>query len=81
MGAPFVQAASYYITHWLPQQSSGPPMAWSDLIGQARVVDMLRRTLSRKRVPHAYLFHGPKGTGTVAAGLELARALQCTEQT
>ena len=56
-------------------------MAWSDLIGQARVVDMLRRTLSRKRVPHAYLFHGPKGTGTVAAGLELARALQCTEQT
>ena len=56
-------------------------MAWSDLIGQERVVSMLRRTLARERVPHAYLFHGPKGTGTVAAALELARALQCTEQT
>ncbi|MFO8233539.1 MAG: DNA polymerase III subunit delta' [Longimonas sp.] len=56
-------------------------MAWSALIGQERVVDMLRRTLLRKRVPHAYLFHGPKGTGPVPAALELARALQCTEQT
>ena len=56
-------------------------MAWSTLIGQQRVVDMLRRTLSRDRVPHAYLFHGPRGVGTVAAALELARTLQCTEQT
>ena len=56
-------------------------MAWSEIIGQERVVEMLRRTLASKRVPHAYLFHGPRGTGTVPVALELSRALQCTEQT
>ncbi len=81
VGVPFVQAASYYIGPLALVTIPGPHMAWSDIIGQERVVDMLRRTLARERVPHAYLFHGPRGTGTVAAALELSRALQCTEQT
>ena len=81
VGVPFVQAASYYMGPLALATIPGPHMAWSDIIGQERVVDMLRRTLARERVPHAYLFHGPRGTGTVAAALELSRALQCTEQT
>ena len=41
----------------------------------------LRRALSAERVAHAYLFHGPDGVGKRAVALEMARALQCTEQT
>ena len=40
----------------------------------------LRRALSAERVAHAYLFHGPDGVGKRAVALEMARALQCTEQ-
>jgi DNA polymerase-3 subunit delta' len=56
-------------------------MAWSSIIDQERVVQTLRRALTRSRVAHAYLFHGPDGVGKRAVALEMARALQCTAQT
>ena len=54
-------------------------MALASIIGQSRVKESLRRTLSAERVAHAYLFHGPEGCGKLAAALALARALQCSE--
>ena len=56
-------------------------MAWDSILDQERVVETLRRTLVQERVAHAYLFHGPDGVGKRAVALEMARALQCTEQT
>ncbi len=56
-------------------------MAWTSILDQERVVETLRRALSQERVAHAYLLHGPDGVGKRAVALELARALQCTEQT
>lgn len=55
-------------------------MSWRRVIDQARVVSALRRALAHERVAHAYLFHGPDGTGKRAVGLALARALECTRQ-
>ena len=55
-------------------------MAWSSILDQRRVVDTLRRALAQERVAHAYLFHGPEGVGKCAVALEVARALECTEQ-
>ncbi|MBN1153742.1 DNA polymerase III subunit delta' [candidate division KSB1 bacterium] len=49
------------------------------MIGQDKVKEILLRTLSRKRIPHALLFHGPKGVGKEAMALELARAFICQE--
>ncbi len=56
-------------------------MAWSSILDQERVVQTLRRALRRERVAHAYLFHGPDGVGKRAVALEVARALECVEQT
>jgi DNA polymerase-3 subunit delta' len=53
---------------------------WDRIIDQDRVTETLRRTLDKERVAHAYLFHGPDGVGKRAVALEMARALQCTEQ-
>jgi DNA polymerase-3 subunit delta' len=53
---------------------------WDRIIDQERVTETLRRALSKERVAHAYLFHGPDGVGKRAVALEMARALQCTEQ-
>ena len=55
-------------------------MAWSSILDQERVVETLQRALAQERVAHAYLFHGPEGVGKRAVALEVARALQCTEQ-
>jgi len=55
-------------------------MAWNSILDQQRVVETLRRALSQERVAHAYLFHGPEGVGKRAVALEMARALECTEQ-
>jgi DNA polymerase-3 subunit delta' len=56
-------------------------MAWSSILDQDRVVETLRRAITQDRVAHAYLFHGPEGVGKRAVALEMARALQCPEQT
>ena len=40
-------------------------------------MDVLRRAVAAERVAHAYLFHGPDGTGKRAAALALGRALLC----
>ena len=52
-------------------------MPWSRIIEQQRATDALGRALASGRISHAFLFHGPAGTGKTAAALALAQALQC----
>jgi DNA polymerase-3 subunit delta' len=47
--------------------------------GQTRVVELLRRAIAQDRVPHAYLFCGPAGSGKMTTALALAAAIQCVE--
>jgi len=54
-------------------------MSLQNIIGQPRVVEVLRRTLTSERVAHAYLFHGPEGVGKAAAALAMVDALQCEQ--
>lgn len=54
-------------------------MSLQNIIGQPRVVEVLRRTLQSQRVAHAYLFHGPEGVGKAAAALAMVDALQCEQ--
>lgn len=52
-------------------------MSFENIIGQQRVISILKRALTGKRLPHALLFHGPEGVGKEAVALELAKALFC----
>lgn len=52
-------------------------MGWNSVIGQARAKSILRRAIEERRIPHAYLFWGPAGTGKDALAIELARTLLC----
>ncbi len=52
-------------------------MALRDIIGQDRAVGILLRTLSRNRIPSAYLFAGESGIGKLFTALNLAKALNC----
>ncbi len=59
-----------YYRKWRPQQLS-------DLVGQEAVVRTLKQALVQKRVAHAYLFCGPRGTGKTSTARILAKAVSC----
>lgn len=52
-------------------------MALRDVIGQDRAIGILLRTLSRDRIPSAYLFSGEAGIGKKFAAVNLAKAINC----
>ena len=54
-------------------------MSWTSVIGQPRVLNALRRTISADRIAHAWLFYGPAGAGKRAAAIEYGKALLCDQ--
>ncbi len=52
-------------------------MGFDGLVGQDRVVRVLRSAILRDRVAHSYLFAGPESVGKSTAALLFAQALNC----
>lgn len=50
---------------------------WENWLGDEAVVERFRRSISRNRMSHAYLFHGPKGVGKKTFAVRLAQCLFC----
>ncbi|MCY3695114.1 MAG: DNA polymerase III subunit gamma/tau [Chloroflexi bacterium] len=53
------------------------PQRFADVAGQRHVVRILQNALVHKRVSHAYLFSGERGTGKTTVGRILAKSLNC----
>lgn len=53
-------------------------MGWNSIIGQERVKALLRRSIGRKQLAHAYLFFGNRGVGKQATAIEFARTILCS---
>jgi len=52
-------------------------LQWQNLLGQARIKDVIGTAFNQKTLGHAYLFCGDQGVGTFQAALELAMGLLC----
>jgi DNA polymerase-3 subunit delta' len=59
--------------------SAGKLMSFNDIYGQEKQIAILKNTMKRKHVPHAYLFHGIKGIGKRTTAKVFAKALNCLE--
>lgn len=53
------------------------PKDFSSLVGQNHIRQTLRSALLNKRIAHAYLFTGPRGTGKTSTAKILAKAVNC----
>ncbi len=54
------------------------PKTFDDVLGQDHVVRTLKNAIEQKRLAHAYLFVGPRGTGKTSTARIFAKALNCT---
>ena len=52
-------------------------MLFSDIIGQEHIKHHLIKTVENSRIPHAQLFVGPTGSGTLPMALAYARYILC----
>ena len=55
-------------------------MAFGDVVGHQRPLQILRRAIEAGRIPHAYLFTGMEGIGKRLVALNMAKALNCSDQ-
>ena len=56
------------------------PQKFEDVVGQESTVRILKNAISKKRLAHAYLFSGPRGTGKTTVARILSREAGCFDE-
>ncbi len=57
------------------------PADFSSIIGQDYMVSILKNSLKKNKISHAYIFSGPRGTGKTSTAKVFAKAINCLNPT
>ncbi len=55
------------------------PQRFDEVVGQERIVTALRNAIRERKLSHAYLFSGPRGTGKTSIAKIIAKAVNCED--
>ena len=55
------------------------PQRFNDVVGQEHVTQTLENAIRQKRIAHAYIFCGPRGTGKTTVARIFSMCLNCTD--
>ena len=62
---------------YIPLYRKYRPQMFSDVVGQEHVVNALSNAIKLKKIAHAFIFCGPRGTGKTSMARILAKSLNC----
>ena len=55
------------------------PKKFDDVIGQPQIITTLKNSIKSGKIPHAYLFTGPRGVGKTSLARILSKAVNCVQ--
>jgi DNA polymerase-3 subunit delta' len=55
-------------------------MQFKDVIGQEKIKEQLCKSVQSGRIPHAQMFYGPEGSGSLALAIAYAQYVACTNR-